>query len=60
MGLCLSLPSGLEVTEEDKARHKMAEKQLKDVRNNVSFLHIRSILAYFFCPSGKGKNGQGS
>jgi len=36
MGLCLSLPSGLEVTEEDKARHKSAEKQLKDAKAKMA------------------------
>ncbi|KAG6865042.1 hypothetical protein C0991_005535 [Blastosporella zonata] len=32
MGSCMSSPVGVEVTEVDKARHKEAEKQLKEAR----------------------------
>ena len=31
MGSCLSTPGGVEISEVDKARHRQAEKQLKEV-----------------------------
>jgi len=31
MGLCVSNPSNVEITDEDKAKHREAEKLLKEV-----------------------------
>ena len=53
MGSCMSVPAGLEVSEEDKMMHREAEKQLKEVRFN------RSISLYTLTPpsAGKGQDG---
>jgi len=36
MGLCLSLPSNTEVTDDDKTKHKEVEKQLKEAKARMA------------------------
>lgn len=45
MGSCMSSPGGLEVSEMDKALHREAEKQLREVRASLSYTNGRKACA---------------
>ena len=38
MGACISIPSGHDVSEQDRQRHRDAEKQLKEVCLNLAIV----------------------
>jgi hypothetical protein len=44
MGTCMSAPSNVEVSEEEKMMNKEVEKQLKEVRNIRDVVRVQSIL----------------
>lgn len=44
MGLCISNPSNVEITDEDKAKHKEAEKLLKEVCRTFYLTYVPLIV----------------